>query len=230
MSTQLTELSHELLDIIPDHRRPHVHHLRADLFIDQSVIARLSSDAYQDKKNNKNNDKNKSNKNIINHSNNNVDNIDNNKSNNKNKNPTTTTTTKHTMDLIINPLQAALIEKEAEALQLGDICLIKILILLSDQLCKLSQFHTAVPYLKRAIFIHKMNIGHNQVELGTYYSMLGQTTASIKGYQDAIRHFKDSIKIFEIAILSTSSSSRSVVQKELTLAQQLLQYCQDKLL
>ena len=192
ISKKLITMSDELIKIIAYERRAHVHHLRADLFIDQSILGNMNI-------NNKNY---------------------------KNKKKNIKNTMKNKLKVTIEPLKSALIEKEEEAKQLGDMCLVKVLIMLSDELCKLQQFETAFPYLQRAIKIHETNLGTNQVELGRYYSMYGQATASVHKYQEAIGFFKKSIKIFEL--YSESVLASSPYHNDLPLARQFLKHCQDR--
>jgi len=120
-------------------------------------------------------------------------------------------------------LLMALKEKEEEAKVLGDLGIVKTLIMIGDYMSTIGRYRDALPYFDRAIGIQKLQLGETVVAIGSHYFMAGQARAAGGMYTEAIEYFNKAIRVFR------QYPGSAEYDRDIPRAQQLIEYCKKKL-
>lgn len=120
-------------------------------------------------------------------------------------------------------LLMALEEKEEEAKVLGDLGIVKTLVMIGDYMSTIGKYLDALPYFDRAIKIQKLQLGETVIAIGSHYFMAGQARAAGGMFSEAIEYFNKAIRVYK------QHPGTPEYERDIPRAQQLMEYCKKKL-
>lgn len=120
-------------------------------------------------------------------------------------------------------LLMALAEKEEEAKVLGELGIVKTLIMIGDYMSTMGRYREALPYFDRAIRIEKLQLGETVVAIGSHYFMAGQARAAGGMFEEALEYFNKAVRVYK------QHPGSAEYERDLPRTQQLIDYCKKKL-